>query len=223
MIDPIFERINLVEKFIDPICIHWVYEGKYILEDKMYFGGCFLEAHQLESSDETNIHGMLQELLVLFNKDDVSLVVDRALWAVLHELSHFIEIDDARALSQKDWGLKHGTVLGKCNYSGNTFQSHFTDTAIQRELRVLAIQFQLSQHLEVPVEIEKSVFLLKDFLSTSFCYLPGNGETEKIAWAIAKVKELIQQPEYSLSQLIAEINRKKELLHNFRSNTLKQG
>jgi hypothetical protein len=206
-----FDKIRSVEVFLLPVCIDWFYEGKYIFEDKMYFGGCLRIYRYIV--DEPSIYVLLDELSHFKKANEINALVDRSLWAVLHELSHFIEIDDIRALNKENWGLRG---------SGKVFRSHSTDFAVQRELRVLAIQFQLSQCLGIPFDIKESVSLLKETLYPSFLFLPGDSMDERIIWAIAKVNELIQQPEYKPSQLIAEFGRKKELFRNFTLTALKQ-
>jgi hypothetical protein len=180
-----------IETFIAPIKIDLEREGKYILENAMYFGGGVRKISRDWSIEEI-------------------------FYRVMHELGHFIEIDDARALCHTGWNFQYGTYTGSDHR--NDYYSFFTDTHLQREIRVYAIQSQLSQHLGMNFDTEESILLLRDVLS-GFRLLPGNSEDEKVLLAIAKVETLRQQPEYGIAALMTEFERKKELFQVY-SQTL---
>jgi hypothetical protein len=175
--------IEAIEKFLAPIKVDWRYDGKYILDNEMYLGG--------------GIAGW-------------SRPPEEACYLAIHELSHLVEIDDSRALDPDGWGLKGGTYESTDPFTGRDYYEYRTDAHIQRELRVYAIQSQFSQYFGIPFDIEKAVLVLQRVV-WGFEKLPGQSNSEKILWAISKVEELRQQPNYSLAAVIAEFERKKEL------------
>jgi hypothetical protein len=66
---------------------------------------------------------------------------------VSHEMAHMIEIDDAR-VCKHNWGLTYGkwhTYPTPNRYSSGYFEMT-TDQAIQREVRVVAIQAAVTEH-----------------------------------------------------------------------------
>lgn len=131
-----------------------------------------------------------------------------------HELSHFIEIDQARMCS-KDWGLRHG------KWEPNPFITHWnspkgwhlktTDKHVQRELRVWTMQYVLmtSRNLVVsPKELVSSATYLPDFE----LFLPGSTDKQRVIELEKRVIELASTPQYSVESLCAEPSRRKVIV-----------
>lgn len=68
---------------------------------------------------------------------------------IIHEMAHLIEIPDHRA-HIRNFGLDYTT---KQYVFGQEFLEPVTDQAVQREIRVFAIQAVLSWHMRLPVEL----------------------------------------------------------------------
>jgi hypothetical protein len=84
---------------------------------------------------------------------------------LLHEMAHFIEIDDARAFSYR-WGLSNPKVeiMGRICLEPQTCQD------VLREIRVIAIQSKLADLFDVPGQIEENVNALKFLEDMAYVY-----------------------------------------------------
>jgi hypothetical protein len=73
---------------------------------------------------------------------------------LLHEMSHFLDIDDARVLDP-GWGLRYGEWV-HCSFSRQGgWYAVKTAQHIQREIKVHAFQWVLSQYFGMPEIIEE--------------------------------------------------------------------
>ena len=140
---------------------------------------------------------------------------------LLHEMSHFIEIDDARCAST-GWGLSVNMAYFAGHPPGpdpRTFQ------APAREIRVSAIQRVLSQHFNIEFDDFTWAKLIYDWVPGS-CYvlaefegLPEWGDetfsyNEHIKLRCDKIKEAIvaQSHTWTIEQIRNEWDRKCQLL-----------
>jgi hypothetical protein len=87
---------------------------------------------------------------------------------LLHEMSHLVEIDDARILSY-GWGLKYGSLVQVI--LGQEYQEFLSTAATEREIRVWAFQHQLQNLLGIDTPIKetvKSAVYLGDWANVAF-------------------------------------------------------
>ena len=159
-------------------------------------------------------------------EDGVILVGDKAgpaydLSNLCHELSHFVEIDDAR-MTSPSWGLRvpEVWVYNRMCIEPETIQM------TERELRVTTFQKNLMDYLGFPVTVEELVASLK-YLA-DYIHVPledgskawGSGrhpalstqaiEESQFRWRAAWVYRAL--PEFSIERFRAEWNRKVKLL-----------
>jgi hypothetical protein len=172
-----------LEAFVAPIEINWTYDGKYILDGTMYLGGGRTHRPRLPLVE--------------------------AFYMLTHEIAHLLEIDDSRALDPFGWGLQHGTYFETGSRVG--FHTYQTDAHLQRELRVYAIQSKFHEYFDMAFDIKRAVHVLRDYVD-GFGNLSGGSDEERVTIAVAKIESLRQQPEYSFPVLMAEFERKKELV-----------
>jgi hypothetical protein len=78
---------------------------------------------------------------------------------LLHEMSHFVEIDDSRTL-KSGWGLKYGKWSDLPYYAGGGFYEFSSAEHIKREIKVWAYQYSLSQYLKLPEQLFRRAFSL---------------------------------------------------------------
>ena len=131
---------------------------------------------------------------------------------LLHEMSHFVEIDDKRCLIE-GWGLKFPTIYidGKIYDQSNTCQGSI------REFRVIAIQMKIAEHIGRSSDWSKSTSSVVKFLNDS-CYLGkffnlperiSHDTWAKIHCAQSYVKELASR--YKIEDIWDEWQRKCEI------------
>ncbi len=148
----------------------------------------------------------------------------RALSNTVHELAHFVEIDDARQQTF-GWGLHVPTVV----VCGQTCTEPTTHKMVDRELRVMAYQVNLMQALGAPpMRVRRLVQALQympDFILVPLeDGRPAYGEgapsrkeipyekvdPSRISWMVNRVQEL--RAEFTFERFRAEWFRKIALL-----------
>lgn len=122
---------------------------------------------------------------------------------LLHEMGHFIEINDQRIL-RTGWGLAYPEI----EVCGQICREPRTTQAIERELRVFAIQKHLIEMVGLLVEpnYEKNKAQIIKWMN-DFVLIP---EPDRFGWCEKKINEYYQG--YTKDQLMNEWNRKKNLL-----------
>jgi hypothetical protein len=147
----------------------------------------------------------------------------RAFSYLAHELSHFVEIDDARQQSH-NWGLKVPTLV----VLGQTCTQNTTRQMTERELRVMAYQANLMEAIGAPARIPEMVralqFMPDFFLVPLEDGRPAYGEgapsrdevpyrdvdLSRTRWMVNRVQEL--RKEYTFERFQSEWTRKIALL-----------
>ncbi len=129
---------------------------------------------------------------------------------VMHELCHFIEIDDKRCLVP-NWGFNYGRWI-ECPVSrqGGYYEAR-TRQHIDREARVWAFQHNLSRYLgfrSSVVELTSSARFMPDF----WHWIKGETDEERLTVFAAEVKGLTEQPAFQAETAIKELKRKKTLV-----------
>jgi hypothetical protein len=131
---------------------------------------------------------------------------------LLHEVCHFIEIDNRRVLKW-GWGLKYGKTVPNpypTAYAPSYFQEFRTDQHIQRETRVWAMQYVLSKSVNVEVDAYN--------LAGSAKYLPEfsyfvKGTDEEATKVIAdRIEALAHTEEYSIDAIRSRLSTKRKCL-----------
>lgn len=137
-----------------------------------------------------------------------------------HEMSHFVEIDDAR-MGVRGWGLHFPEVV----VYGQLCCEPVTLKMTERELRVLAYQANLLEYLGAP-ETEKELVRSLTFMP-DFCLVPLEDggpawvdgkfripykkmDPSRLRWLAAQVRKL--RSEYTLERFRAEWDRKLKVL-----------
>ena len=139
--------------------------------------------------------------------------------ALLHEIGHFIEIDDAR-VCVSGWGLVYGTVLGEGPTMIQDFQ---TCQGTKREVRVCVIQSVLREYFGLDPDVSRTLNSLQyvgDYYHidpTPDVEVPGWGnyhgnrfQRERIATVHSWYAE--QRAEARLEPILEEFERKLSLL-----------
>ena len=133
------------------------------------------------------------------------------LYNVLHELAHFIEIDENRC-NKPGWGLKYGKWVDNPfprPYSPAGWHEYSTDQHIRREIRVWAYQANLHQHFGLKVDFEdlaEAALYLPDF----FLYVKGiRSDKQRVLKVAAEIEFLAAQVQYSFPEIIKELERKR--------------
>lgn len=130
---------------------------------------------------------------------------------LLHEMAHFIEIDDRRC-GMYGWGLKLPRIVGTSRY-GINYDSFKTDQHIRREIRVCAVQLNLAQHFaisdkELGLEyLANTLTLLPD--THTFCLRDKRPLQIKLAESLVKAQKLAR---FSADAALREWERKNEVL-----------
>jgi len=125
---------------------------------------------------------------------------------LLHEMAHFIEIDDARCCV-RGWGL----------LTGFDEEPVITYQATERELRVIAIQKLLGEHFGVEADIPKTISSMT-FMPDWWNYRSLLTADQKIkfgskAWHALLTNHMMQNyAALEISQLRAEWDRKCQIV-----------
>lgn len=146
---------------------------------------------------------------------------------LLHEMSHFVEIDDAR-IGQPGWGLRYGKY---CYIPGCGWYEQHTGKSIRREMRVGVFQYHLGAELGFYADLEAFIedyadtsrFLPSDalcaFAAEENCYKPcdvvDDGKIVDTKGACVKfLRQLAVGPSFQFSVFQQEWARKNELLRS---------
>jgi hypothetical protein len=135
---------------------------------------------------------------------------------LLHEISHFIEIDKKRTI-KNGWGLKYGLkVINPYpnRYTPAVFYEPQTDQQVWREIRVWAIQYNLAKRANIKENFED--------LAESSVYLPafplfakGLSDKAGIAKVAQEIEKLSSCQSYSLESILSQLETKKLYLKNY--------
>jgi hypothetical protein len=151
---------------------------------------------------------------------------------LLHEVSHFVEIDDARC-TKNNFGFRYGKWIA-CPISarGGWYQPS-TNQAIMREIRTFVIQYRLMDYLEVElihlsfqnyedvtgyVSVDFQLTTLRKLLTVlqympDFgCLIPGSGFSDKIKYCEIRAMEMLGQPRFQLHNIFRELRNKRRLV-----------
>lgn len=129
---------------------------------------------------------------------------------LLHEMCHFVEIDDARMLC-RNWGLRLPEQYIPGRY-GRMAQIPVTIAAIERELRVIAFQWNLTAFLEAPRQTAYTMVAPMKFMP-DFVYVPGGYDRldrKRLRWCKNRMIELSRVN--TIDRFMAEWERKNRLL-----------
>lgn len=126
---------------------------------------------------------------------------------LLHEMAHFVEIDEAR-MNITGWGLK----LPNRRYTKGLYDGCEPKTMqiTAREIRVMALQHNLHEHLGIPTWRDQVVQLLR-WLPDAH-NVPGASKEAHNRWIMAQYDRLIKSEAYSFSRFNVEWKRRNEIL-----------
>lgn len=125
---------------------------------------------------------------------------------LIHEMSHFVEIDDAR-MNVYGWGLSYGKEITIPGHG--TFHEPVTWQATQRELRVFAYQVNVHEKFSVKMsfkEIAETLHHVHDY------YMVPSDRDKREPFLITRLKKLVAQPRYSFESFEKEWKRKLAIL-----------
>ncbi len=140
--------------------------------------------------------------------------------AVLHEISHIVEIDDKRC-HLPDLGLKWGDL--KQVILGKEYQEFTTWQASQREIRVFAIQRHLVEHYKPQDKYAKYATLthyenevcntITRFMDDS-CFIPrkGRGSFDQKKYPAIKAMLREEYAKHTFESILGEWNRKMAII-----------
>lgn len=132
----------------------------------------------------------------------------RSLSNGLHELAHFIEIDDARSFVS-GWGLEGGKVD-----MGMGYTAYGTDKHVRREMRCWAIEYYLRDLAGIPASVEHITRACTFLPDIEFVIPPLDCEYRerdlKIREYVAlETQKLIEG--LTLEEILKELDRKQKL------------
>lgn len=131
---------------------------------------------------------------------------------ILHELAHFIEIDEKR-MDQHGWGLKYGKWVDSPfpNRYCSGWYELTTDKHIQREIRVWAYQANLLKYFKLPVDFQ-DLAEIAPYLPDLWLYKNGKTDKERVANIARQIEDLAGQISYSFESIWNEVRRKTAIL-----------
>lgn len=131
-----------------------------------------------------------------------------------HEMAHFVEIDDKRALKD-GWGLKLPEVL----VLGNFYPEPLTCQATQRELRVMAYEENLLNHYGFSLaDCNSGYSSAADMVASTCTFLPdwhrvpGKSQEARGEWIKRRFLAHLKRAKYGFSAFRKEWDRKVALL-----------
>jgi len=129
---------------------------------------------------------------------------------VLHEISHFVEIDESRMVKD-GWGLKYPRPQ---HLLGQTFIEFQKPYHIERERRVWA--FQLNLHHKFGIDEGVEDFADAAWFLDGFGYMieehRGKTTTQQKMCFAKSIEKLAEETQYSFESFLSEFNRRKNLL-----------
>lgn len=129
---------------------------------------------------------------------------------VLHEVCHWVEIDEARMFA-RSFGLKFGRWVDCPMGAGGGYFEQRTRQHIDREMRVWAFQFNLQKTLGFDtsmLDLVKPVTFMPDF----FCWFSQNTEAEQVDAACQEVAALTERQEFATERFLSELAIRKNLM-----------
>lgn len=126
---------------------------------------------------------------------------------LVHEICHFIEIDQKR-MHKHGWGLRYGKRIYIPGYP--IFYEMNSIQAIEREARVWAMQMNFSKEKNVKFDLEDCVESAR-FINC-FSYVKGSSDKDKFATIQEKILAYAAQPAYAFDELMTELKRRTVLL-----------
>lgn len=129
----------------------------------------------------------------------------RSVTNLCHEMSHLVEIDDERC-GTPGWGLQVAQIKILDRICVDTQTTQCTE----RECRVAAYQHNLLRWAGVtrtPRYLVGSFTFLPDFLN-----IFERSDKHRLQWSEARVRDLIDKPEYSIDAFMDEWRRKNRVL-----------
>ena len=136
--------------------------------------------------------------------------------ALLHEMCHFTEIDEARMFSQ-GWGFYRGVWQNFATSYSPGYYEYFGVKDVEREERVLAWQANVAEHLDVEYDFESNTSSLQHlpgFSNMTTCLGAPRGKTGKINFIRERVMRLRKDPRFTATKFIEEWHRRNEILRN---------
>lgn len=126
--------------------------------------------------------------------------------ALVHEMSHLVEIDDRR-VTLPGWGLriKSSVVVG-----GQRYFEPRTTQATARELRVVAYESNMLHSCGIARSLRQLVRALT--ILPDFILLPGRCERDRLNWCETQVGRLVEQEHFSVPSFEQEWWRKIEVI-----------
>jgi hypothetical protein len=132
--------------------------------------------------------------------------------ALIHEISHLIEIDDERVLKQ-GWGFSYGvpqTIFGRVYYNPTTYQASL------RECRVIAIQHILQLSVGIETSLQEQLVVLEHMSDWSLIptknkeYSIKEGFDQRISFLLDYTEKYLKT--LSLDNILNKWERKQSLL-----------
>lgn len=134
---------------------------------------------------------------------------ETAISNVLHEVCHFVEIDEAR-MRESGWGLIVPTQF----LFGKMFNEFSTPKHIYREQRVWA--YQLNLHYKYGIREDAYEFAKSAQWLGGFGWLleehRGKTDKQRLLSFAASIEKLAEDPKYSFDSFMLEFNRRKSLI-----------
>lgn len=136
------------------------------------------------------------------------------LLALLHEMAHMVEIDDAR-VGRFGWGLRTACAT----FQGRDYPDPQTDQAVRRECRVLAFQVNFQTSLGIGCGVGEFVKAMRHV--PGYCYVGGDRlvdgrrnrtDEERDSWITSEIERLHWLPKFSADAFATEWKRKVALL-----------
>jgi len=123
---------------------------------------------------------------------------------ILHEMAHFVECDEEK-LGLKNFGLPW-----------TSSKHHKTDAAVQRELRVLALQLNACRRLKIPFDMDYEAENLQNVPGWSV-HVAGQTEhwdTYKKMILIPNIRRIARQKRHQFDHFTTEWQRRVALLES---------
>jgi len=122
--------------------------------------------------------------------------------ALIHEMSHLVEIDDRRATSF-GWGLRITTCVVIAN---QRYEEPTSVQAVERELRVLAYQTNVQSAVDMHRSIDD---LLRGLVFVpGFALVNGRSDAERLVWCAGQIERMRHLDSYSYESFECEWHRK---------------
>lgn len=131
---------------------------------------------------------------------------------LLHEISHFLEIDEPR-MTVRDWGLR---IKSRVFVGEMEFIEAQTAEACLREARVFAMQKVLAEGLGFRFDKARSAHIIERYIDGSL-FLPGNNEKDRKRFLRDRIEAMSLT--YRFEDLMTEFHRRAALIRDMRSES----